>query len=175
MLEIASGSGQHAVMFQKHFPNIIWQASDPNPLHRRSINAWISYERLGDVMPAPLDLDVDIEPWPFLSKGEQTISAIVCINLIHVCSWESAKALFKGAAKTLDSSCPLFLYGPFMRKGYHTSKSNEIFDKSLRLSNSLWGVRGIEELKKISKEEGFLKQIIYTMPSNNFSIIYYKN
>ena len=174
VLEIASGSGQHAVWLQKFFSKIIWQASDPETLHRMSINAWIKEEGLRNIMPPPLDIDVESQPWPLPLPVSSTISAIVCINLIHVSPWSSAEALFQGASSFLNSGSPFFLYGPFKRKGRHTSQSNENFDKSLKLSNPLWGVRDLERLNKLSLEKGFENHLIYEMPANNLSIVYYK-
>ena len=101
ILEIGSGSGEHGVFFQKRFPHIIWQTSDPDSLHRKSINSWIGHEELNKKMPKPLELDVENIPWKLPWKLSQSVQGIVSINMIHVARWTCTKALFKGAGKLL--------------------------------------------------------------------------
>ena len=95
VLEIGSGSGEHGVFFQKCFPEIIWQTSDPDSLHRKSINSWIGHEELNKKMPKPLELDVENIPWKLTWKLSQSLQGIVSINMIHVARWTCTKALFK--------------------------------------------------------------------------------
>ena len=94
-LEIASGSGEHGVFFQKKFPSITWQTSDPELLHRKSINSWIMHEGLYSKMPEPLDLDVEIRPWSINNRLGALIKGIVCINMIHISPWSCTRSLLK--------------------------------------------------------------------------------
>ncbi len=174
VLEIASGSGEHAVAYQKLFKSVIWQASDPNPIHRESINAWISYEGLKKKMPEPLDIDVNRNPWPLSQKELQNITSILCINLLHISPWLTTETLFMESAKLLGNEKPLIIYGPFIQNGKHISKSNEVFDLSLKTRNKLWGLREINAIISIARKNGFLNCVTIRMPANNFSIIFHK-
>tara|TARA_B100000073_G_scaffold3422_1_gene2795 strand:+ start:628 stop:1251 length:624 start_codon:yes stop_codon:yes gene_type:complete len=174
ILEIGSGSGEHGVVFQKRFPEIIWQTSDPNLLHRKSIFSWIEYEGLSKKMPKPLELDVENIPWNIPLKLTNSLQGIVSINLIHVAKWTCTIALFKEAGKLLNSGQFLILYGPFKVGNKHTSQSNYIFDNSLKMQNEFWGIRNLEEVTDEAKKNGFFQEDIIMMPANNFSIIYRK-
>ena len=174
ILEIGSGSGEHGVVFQKRFPEIIWQTSDPNLLHRKSIFSWIEYEGLSKKMPKPLELDVENIPWNIPLKLANSLQGIVSINLIHVAKWTCTIALFKEAGKLLNSGQFLILYGPFKIGNKHTSQSNYIFDKALKKQNEFWGIRNLEEVTDEAKKNGFFQEDIIMMPANNFSIIYRK-
>ena len=174
ILEIGSGSGEHGVVFQKRFPEITWQTSDPDLLHRKSIISWIEYEDLNKKMPQPFELDVENIPWIIPSNLSQYVQGIVSINMIHVAKWTCTIALFKGAGKLLKKDQFLFLYGPFKIGNKHTSQSNYFFDNSLKMKNYLWGIRNIEEVTDEAKKNGFLQEDIISMPANNFSIIYRK-
>ena len=143
VLELASGSGEHAVCFQQRFTNLLWQASDPNPDHRASIDAWIRYQGLSDVMPAALNLDVEERPWPLPQTIGASLSAVVCINLLHISPANCTNAVLEESAVLLPSGAPLIIYGPFMRNGAHTSASNAAFDRSLRERNNQWGLREV--------------------------------
>ena len=174
VLEIGSGSGEHGVIFQKRFPELIWQTSDPNLLHRKSIISWIEHEKLDKKMPHPLDLDVENIPWKIPFKLARSLQGIVSINMIHVARWTCTIALFKGAAKLLKSGKFLILYGPFKIGNKHISQSNYVFDNSLKMQNESWGVRNLEEVNDEAKKNGFFQEDIIRMPANNFSIIYRK-
>ena len=174
ILEIGSGSGEHGVIFQKRFPEIIWQTSDPNLLHRKSIISWIDHEELNKKMPKPLELDVENIPWNIPLKLANYLQGIVSINLIHVAKWTCTVALFKEAGKLLNSGQFLILYWPFKIVNKHTSQSNYIFDNSLKMQNEFWGIRNLEEVTDEAKQNGFFQEDIIVMPANNFSIIYRK-
>ena len=174
ILEIGSGSGEHGVAFQKRFPEITWQTSDPELTHRKSIISWINYEGLNKKMPQPLELDVEVIPWKLTLKLAHSLQGIVCINMIHVAHWTATIALFEGAGKYLYKGQFLMLYGPFKIHNKHTSQSNYIFDNSLKLRNYHWGIRNIEEVNAEAKKNGFYKEDIFRMPANNYSIIYRK-
>ena len=174
ILEIGSGSGEHGVIFQKRFPGITWQTSDPDLLHRKSINSWIKYEELNEKMPQPLNIDVENIPWKVQLKEAHSLQGIVSINMIHVAKWNTTKALFEGAAKLLNKGQFILLYGPFKIGNKHTSHSNNSFDKSLKLRNHLWGIRNLEEVTDEAQKNGFFQEDIISMPANNFSIVYKK-
>ena len=174
ILEIGSGSGEHGVVFQKRFPEIIWQTSDPDFIHRKSIISWIDYEKLNMKMPQPLELNVENIPWKIPLKLTHSLQGIVSINMIHIAQWTCTKALFKGAGKLLKNGQFLLLYGPFKIGNKHTSQSNYFFDNSLKMKNESWGIRNLEEVNDEAKKNGFFQEDIISMPANNFSIIYRK-
>ena len=174
ILEIGSGSGEHGVFFQKLFPKMIWQTSDPNLLHRKSIISWIEHEELNKKMPQPLDIDVENISWEIPVKLVSHLQGIVSINMIHVAKWSCTIALFEGARKLLKKGQFLMLYGPFKIDNKHTSQSNYFFDNSLKLQNNLWGIRNLEEVTDEGEKNGFFQEDIINMPANNLSIIYRK-
>ena len=174
ILEIGSGSGEHGVAFQKRFPEIIWQTSDPDLLHRKSIISWIDYEKLNKKMPKPLELDVEKIPWNIPFKLAHSLQGIVVINMIHVAKWTATIALFREAGKLLKEGQFLILYGPFKIGNKHTSQSNYNFDNSLKVQNEFWGIRNLEEVTEEAKINGFFQEDIISMPANNFSIIFRK-
>tara|TARA_B100000700_G_C15054266_1_gene861980 strand:+ start:2844 stop:3461 length:618 start_codon:yes stop_codon:yes gene_type:complete len=172
VLEIGSGSGEHGVVFQKRFPEIIWQTSDPDPCHRKSIISWIENKGLSDRMPKPIDIDVQKRPWPVPANLTNSLVGIICINMIHVSPWKSTKALFEESYKLLKKEQILMLYGPFKIEGKHVSESNIIFDNSLYYQNKNWGVRDLDEVTNLAISCSFRRENIIPMPSNNYSIIY---
>jgi len=174
VLEIGSGSGEHGVFFQKRFPGINWQTSDPELVHRKSISSWIEYEGLTKKMPQPLEIDVEKIPWKIPSRLVHSLQGIVSINMIHVAQWSCTVALFREAGKLLNEGKFLILYGPFKIGNKHTSQSNYIFDNSLKMKNESWGIRNLEEVNDEAKKNGFFQEDIISMPANNFSIIYRK-
>ena len=174
-LEIASGSGEHGVFFQKLFPSIIWQTSDPETMHRKSITSWITHQGLSSKMPKPLDIDVEKRPWPIPHQLRSLIQGIVCINMIHISTWSCTTSLFEESKNYLRPNNFLMLYGPFFRKDTPTSDSNYSFDKSLKLQNPLWGIRHLERVNEIAVKNGFEQGKIIEMPSNNLSVIYLLN
>jgi len=101
ILEIGSGSGEHGVAFQKRFPGIIWQTSDPDLVHRKSISSWIEYEDLSKKMPQPLDIDVEKIPWKIPILIARSLQGIVSINMIHVSQWTCTIAFFRESGKYL--------------------------------------------------------------------------
>lgn len=165
VLEIASGSGEHAMRFAAALPEVDWQPSDADPRARESIAAWIAHTGIANVRP-PLDLDVERLPW-----GIERADAIVCINMLHISPWSAAQALFDGAARVLGERGVLFLYGPYKRRGAHTSPGNEAFDLQLRDRNPLWGVRDMEAVVALGDAAGFACGEPVAMPANNFSLV----
>ncbi len=170
VLEIASGSGEHAVTFQRRFPGILWQASDPDPSHCKSINAWIAHECLSDLMPPALQLDVLDRPWLIPERTSVELKVVVAINLIHIAPWSCCQSLVEQASAHLPIGGRLILYGPFRRNGLHTSSSNEAFDQSLRERNPSWGVRDLEAVETLCSEVGFKNMRFTELPANNLIV-----
>ena len=175
ILEIGSGSGQHAVVFQKRFPKISWQSSDPMLIHRNSIIDWIHYEGLNLKMPPPIDINVEKTPWTLPSTLNESLELIISINMIHVACWNCTKCLFRESGKLLKNGQFLFLYGPFKINNQHISESNNLFDKSLKMKNKFWGLRDLEEVSEEGRRNNFIQDNLIEMPANNFSIIYRKD
>ncbi|MEM5274653.1 DUF938 domain-containing protein [Cupriavidus taiwanensis] len=165
VLEIASGTGQHAVHFAAALPGITWQPSDPDPAARASIAAWTAHTGLANVR-APLALDVCRQPW-----GIDAADAVVCINMIHIAPWAAAEALFAGAGRLLGPAGVLFLYGPYRRGGAHTAPSNAAFDAQLRATDPDWGVRDMEAVIALGATQGLRCDEPVPMPANNFCLV----
>ena len=174
VLEIGSGSGEHGVEFQKRFPEIIWQTSDPKMEYRKSISSWIDYEKLNMKMPKPLEIDVTKKPWPIPFKLINNLQVIISINMIHIAPWECTESLFRESGKLLKYGKFLILYGPFKIEDKHISETNKLFDKSLKMQNKDWGVRNLEEVNKQARINGFQKSQTISMPANNLTLIYKK-
>ena len=168
VLEIASGSGEHAVYFAQHLPSLTFQPSDPDAEARASIDAWRTHESLPNVLPT-LALDVEEQPWP-VEKAD----AVLCINMIHIAPWSCTEALMRGAAQVLVEGAPLLTYGPYRREGRHTAPSNAAFDESLRSRNPSWGVRDLEEVQAAAEKNGLFLADVFAMPANNFTWVFRK-
>jgi cyclopropane fatty-acyl-phospholipid synthase-like methyltransferase len=167
ILEIASGTGQHAVHFARSLCSLQWQPSDPDPAMIESIEARRVRSGLANIA-APLKLDVLDAEWP---AGQA--DAIVCINMIHIAPWAATAALFSGAAALLGRGAPLVLYGPFRRDGQHTAVSNAAFDESLKARQSDWGVRDLEqEVVPAAERAGFVPVEVASMPANNCCVVF---
>lgn len=167
VLEVASGTGQHAVAFAEGLPGLIWQPSDPAPDLRASVRAWSAQSRSGAGLPnlrAPLDLDAAAADWPI-----ERADAVVCINMIHIAPWSAGLGLLAGAARLLPVGAPLVLYGPFMRDGRHTAPSNAEFDASLKARNPAWGVRDLGAVERAAT--GFTLAEVVDMPANNLAVV----
>lgn len=170
VLELASGTGEHAVFLAARFPGLTWQPSDPEPDHRRSIEAYRRIEGPANLRP-PLDIDVTCADWPL----EQPVDAMVCCNMIHIAPWAAAQGLFAGAGRYLKAGGGLYLYGPFKRGGAHTAPSNAAFDASLRAQNPAWGVRDLEEVAALAADDGLAAPQLREMPANNLSLWFAKH
>jgi len=166
VLEIASGTGEHAAWFAHQLRPLVWQPSDPDPVMRRSIE---SYRQAVARLPAPLDLDATRLPWPV-----EAVRAVVCINMIHIAPWAAAEGLMKGAGLVLPAKGVLYLYGPFRRGGAHTAPSNAAFDQGLRAENPAWGVRDLEAVTALAEANGLAFSETVEMPSNNLSVVFEK-
>ncbi len=162
VLEIASGSGEHAAYFAQEFATIDWQPSDPDSTALVSIAAWT--EGLTNVR-APVMLDAAGDSWPIASAD-----AVLCINMVHIAPWEATLGLMAGAAKLLASGAPLVLYGPYRRAGVPTADSNEAFDQSLRARDPRWGLRDVDAVTAVAT--GFALDRLIEMPANNLMLVY---
>jgi cyclopropane fatty-acyl-phospholipid synthase-like methyltransferase len=168
VLEIASGTGQHAMCFAAALPGVDWQPSDADADARASIAAWIAHDGLPNVR-APLALDVHQPDW-----GVTSLDALVCINMIHISPWSATQALFAGASRYLVDGGVLFLYGPYKRGGAHTSPSNDAFDQQLQSRDPSWGVRDMEAVVALGAASGLICEQTVAMPANNFSLVFRK-
>ncbi len=167
VLEVGSGTGQHAVAFAGQWPGITWWPTDLNDNHLRSIAAWRAHSKLKN-MKAPVRLDASQNDWRLPALGlPSPFVAIFCSNVIHISPWAVAEGLFAGATRHLAPDGRLFLYGPFKRDGQHNAPSNAAFDESLRNRNLEWGVRDIAELGTLATANQLRLAELSEMPSNN--------
>jgi hypothetical protein len=166
VLEVASGTGEHACFFASRFPQITWQPTDPDPAARASIDAWRAEQGVGNVRPA-LELDATWPRWPV-----DEADAIVNINMIHIAPFEACEGLFEGAARLLPASAPVVLYGPFRFGGEHTAPSNERFDASLKARDPRFGVRDRAEVQHVAQTWGFRLEEEVAMPANNYTLVF---
>ena len=168
VLEIASGTGEHVSFFAGLFPRLDWQPSEPDPMLRQSIVAYGADSGLANLAP-PLDLDVTQRPWPV-----DSVAAILCVNLLHIAPWAVTEALMAGAGEVLPPGAPLMIYGPFMREGRHTADSNAAFDRGLQMENPAWGVREMEAVENLARQNGLALADVAAMPANNFFLRFEK-
>jgi hypothetical protein len=174
VVETGSGTGQHVVYFAQHSPDIVWWPSDLNAHHLNSIAAWRAHANLPNIR-APLWIDLADFDWPRALRNEGGLSEVValfCANVIHIAPWRVAEGLFAGASKILCSDGRLFVYGPFKRNGKHTALSNAVFDTSLRLANTEWGVRDIADLEALATRNRLILREIRDMPANNMILVF---
>ena len=169
VLEIASGSGEHAVHFARAFPGLAFQPTDPDGAALKSIAAWAEETGLKNIR-ASLLLDAASPTWPVTSAN-----AILCINMIHIAPWRAAEGLMRGAAKILQTGSPLYLYGPYRQASVLTAPSNEAFDASLKSRNTEWGLRNLEDVAALAAQVGFSAPDVTQMPANNLSVVFRRN
>lgn len=193
VLEIAAGSGEHAVFFAATFPGLRWVPTDPSPEALASIAAH-GADYPGTNMSVPLLLDAAApESWPITeaaavlgtdrgsdrcadknSVTDPRFDACVCINMVHITAWAATVGLFKGCARVLTNEAPIILYGPYLEAGVKTAASNLEFDRSLKARNPEWGLRRLEDVDRIAAEHGFARTSRYEMPANNLTLVYRK-
>ena len=166
VLEIASGSGEHAIYFAKELPSLTWQPSDPDPEALASIAAHRADADLPNLL-APLRLDVTADEWPI-----DHADVVMCNNMIHISPWAATEGLIAGAARVLSAGGMLFLYGPYKVDGRHTAPSNQAFDEDLRRRNPEWGIRDLGEVAALARRHGFTVPETVQMPANNLSVIF---
>ena len=166
VLEIGSGTGQHAVHFSAHLPHLVWQPSDRAD-YLPGINAWRTEAGLPNLQP-PMKLDVLQEGWP--ERGE--FDAAFMANTLHIMSWPMVEACFRRIHRALASSATLVIYGPFKRQGAHTSASNATFDAELKLRDPEMGIRDFEAVSEMAAEIGFGPPRLVAMPANNCCLVF---
>lgn len=170
ILEISSGTGEHAIFFAPHLKPRIWIPSDPQLYLRESIAAWRE-EFSSDYLAPPLAIDTTETYW-IVEEQNVDIAAIVNINMIHIAPWSACLGLMAGAGRILSASGILYLYGPYKQGGKHTAASNEAFDELLQARNLEWGVRNLEDVVDVAKEQGLSLVEVIPMPANNLSVVF---
>lgn len=169
VLEVAAGSGEHAVHFAAALPTLQWQPTDADPEALESIAAWREHAGLGNFL-APLALDASQpDDWPV-----ERADAVLAINMIHISPWTATLGLFAGAARRLPSGGGLFLYDPFMERDTPTAPSNLEFDRSLRRRNPHWGIRHLDHLAALGVTHGLVLSERHAMPANNLVVVFRK-
>ena len=166
VLEVASGSGEHAVHFAAAFPDLDWQPTDPDPAGLTSIAAYRVDAGLANIAP-PIALDAASDLWP-LDRAD----AILCINMVHISPWEATTGLLAGAVRLLARGAPLILYGPYFEPDAPTAESNLAFDASLRSRNPAWGLRDTDAVKAAAVDAGLAFAERRAMPANNLMLLF---
>jgi hypothetical protein len=166
LLEIASGTGQHAVHFAAALPGLDYQPSDQDPANLASIMAWVDEVALPNLRP-PIALDVCQPDW-----GVGTVQALFNANMIHIAPWACAEGLFAGAARHLAAQGVCVLYGPFRIDGAHTADSNARFDADLKSRDPRFGVRDLEAVVALAGQAGLALQERVPMPANNQCLVF---
>ncbi|QTH20558.1 DUF938 domain-containing protein [Rhizorhabdus wittichii] len=165
VLEVASGTGEHAIFLAQAFPDLAWQPSDPDPSAIASIRAWAEAARLPNLRP-PLTIDAAAADWPV-----ERADAMLCVNMIHISPWEATVGLMRAAGRLLPAGAPLVLYGPYVQQGVETAPSNLAFDADLRRRDERWGLRRLEDVVALAEGEGLRLEAIHAMPANNLTVV----
>ncbi len=165
VLEIASGTGEHAAFLAAALPDLAFQPTERDPEALPGIDAW--GVGLANLRPAIL-LDATDPDWP-------TAAAVLCVNMIHIAPWAATPGLMRGAAASLPPGGPLILYGPFRRGGAHTAPGNIAFDADLRARDPAWGVRDLEAVAAAAAAAGFAPPIVEPMPANNLILVFHRS
>ena len=165
VLEIASGTGEHAVHFAERFPKLEWQPSDIHADALASIEGWRQASRLPNVS-APLQIGASTDHWPIAQAD-----ALLSINMVHISPWASALGLLNGAARLLPRGGPLILYGPWLKADVETAPSNLAFDADLKSRDPAWGLRSVEDFAAAADERGLRLEQTRAMPANNLMLL----
>ena len=166
VLELGSGTGEHAVHFARHLPALRWLPSDADPAAMASITDWVAHAASPNLLP-PLCFELAATPWPVSAAD-----AIVAINVLHYSPWETTPALFSCAAGGLPAGGVVVCYGPYRRGGAHTAPSNADFDQWLRSVDARFAVRDLEAVEAEAQRCGFVLEDVVGMPANNFSLVF---
>ncbi len=169
VLEIASGTGEHAVFMAKRFPALDWQPSDCATDALRSVDAWAQEAGFANLRAA-IALDAAALEWPI-----ETADAVLCVNMVHISPWEATVGLFAGAARLLPAGAPLVLYGPFVEDDVETAPSNLAFDESLKARDPAWGLRDVADLDALAEARNLHRTARHEMPANNLVLVYRRN
>lgn len=189
VLEIASGTGEHALAFARRFPGLEWQPSDPDPAALASIASW--REEGPPNLLEPVGLDVRADHWPVCradamlcikmdsdscvnpkSAGKGGFDVVLNLNMVHISPWSAALGLLDGAARVLKRGGALILYGPWLQAGVPTAPSNLAFDQQLRERDPEWGLRRVEDFDAAASERGFGLEQTLAMPANNLMLLF---
>jgi len=165
LLEIASGTGQHATYFVTALPRWTIQPSDSDPENLDTLRRRVALAENTRLLP-PIELDVSLAP-PVLAP-----TAIYCANMVHIAPWSACVALFRLAGRLLESGGLLLTYGPYSVHGEHTAESNARFDESLRARNPEWGVRDVDAVTEVADAEGLTLARTHQMPANNLLLVW---
>ncbi|KKW91202.1 DUF938 domain-containing protein [Sphingobium chungbukense] len=165
VLEVASGSGEHAIHFAAALHALDWQPSDPDPAALASIEAWRAEAGLANVR-SPIRLDAEAD-WPM-----DRADAILCINMVHISPWTATLGLLRGAGRVLPPGGLLYLYGPYLQADVETARSNLAFDASLRARDPRWGIRAIEDVIAAAQVQDLAFDGLVEMPANNLSLLF---
>lgn len=166
VLEIASGSGEHAVHFAQRFPALEWQPTDIHADALASIAAWREESRLPNIR-SPLALDAASANWPI-----DRADAVLSINMVHISPWASALGLLNGARRLLPKGAPLIMYGPWIQGEVPTVESNLAFDSDLKRRDPEWGLRRVEAFAAAADEQGLMLEATRPMPANNLMLLF---
>ncbi len=177
VLEIAAGTGQHAVHMARHFPHLDWLASDPDPALGASLAAW-ARQAVPPAGPknllAPRAIDAAAPDWGLAAAEVRRLAAIVAINMVHIAPWAATEGLVAGAGRYLPRGGTLYLYGPYRREGRPTAPSNLRFDAALKARNPAWGLRSVEAVAALAEAAGLALAEVVEMPANNLSLVFRK-
>jgi hypothetical protein len=166
-LQIAAGTGEHAVHFARAFPDLTWRPTDPDPEARASIAAWRSAQGSPNLQePLPLDA-AHPDTWPV-----RAADLVVAINMIHISPWAATEGLMRGAAAILPPGGILYLYGPYLEAEVETAPSNTAFDQSLKARDPAWGLRDLGEVTRQAEANGLERIARVEMPANNLSVVF---
>jgi SAM-dependent methyltransferase len=165
VLEIGSGTGQHAVHFAAHFSHLVWQPTDTGD-SLPGLRERIAQEGTPNLLP-PVELDVRALPWKV-----EPADALFTANTLHIMSWPTVKALFRGLGAVLAAPAVLCIYGPFRYNGKYTSASNAEFDRFLQARDPESGLRDFEQVNILSSEQGFSLLADHAMPANNRLLVW---
>ncbi|MCB2065562.1 MAG: DUF938 domain-containing protein [Erythrobacter sp.] len=168
LLEVASGSGEHAVYLSQAFPGWQWQPSDPDPEALASIAAWRAEEGGANLL-APIRLDASQPAWPVSAAD-----AMLCVNMTHISPRAATQGLFAAAGRLLPAGAPLLIYGPFVEAEVETTESNLAFDASLKARNPEWGLRQVAWLDELAAAQGLQRTARHAMPANNLTLVWRK-
>lgn len=168
VLEIGSGTGQHAVYFAGKMPHLLWHTSDREEYHA-GIRLWLEEARMANVRP-PLLLEVTQSPWP-----DVAVDAVFSANTAHIMHWHEVEAMFRGVGELLSDQGLLLLYGPFNYQQRYTSESNQRFDAWLKSRDPLGGIRNFEDVDRLANEAGMVLRGDFAMPANNRILFWQKH
>ncbi len=168
VLEIASGTGEHAVWCAGQMPDVTWQPTDRDADALASIAAWRAASGLANLLsPVPLDAEAP-DYWP-----TTRVDVVVAINMIHIAPWSATRGLMRGAARVLEPGGLLYLYGPFRTPGVPLAPSNAAFDASLKARDAAWGIRDLQAVADEAAGHGLSLVETITMPANNLSLVFH--